>query len=320
MAAGEGLVDRETATRLQEHFGSEQGKRANSIVGSTAACFKRFCVVTELSFNFDKNSRRSTDTGGASFSLDRAINIEDARELIAREPNPAYRALWRLLAFGGCRISEALHMWQCDVLPPSEMPGGYRELIVPILAHPEQSKYLGNFTRTRVDREQHLRKRYGLAPRTQISGYRHLGWKGMLEIDGDLHISEMFWSDPAEAASFARDYAEVRSLHSRNRTSEMHPYLWVNMAKGAGQGEPIAYAMAKKAFYRACERAGLRPSQAGRRLHGLRHLYVSQLRDLGLSDKQLQIALRHRSIVSQEAYGKISAEIRSSIANGHRAA
>lgn len=251
--------------------------------------------------------------GGSTFSLDRTLSLDDALEIIGAEPNPVYRAIWILACAGGLRISESLHMWQCDVVPPATaaaVGAGYRSTLFVVVPHPSRSRYLGDFNRTRETRERHLELQYGLQPRHHLSGYRRVGWKNPLITDRRLQLSEVFWSNHALADAFDDAYSEVRHFHSVQRTGKRHPYLWVNLNTGNGYGEPVAYRKAYEAFRRACLRVGLEPGISGRRIHGGRHLYKKSLELLKLDERLIQIAMRHKSVHSQRDYGQETADIR----------
>lgn len=256
---------------------------------------------------------RDTSARSSTYLVDRTMDLEEVQELVDMEANPFYKAIWLLAAFGGPRSSEILHMWQCDVLPPTsgELITGYR-LSTPLvlIANPTESRYTGDLTRLGKTRSQHLQAKYGLESRNMVSGYRHVGWKHPIETDRNLRTSQVFWSDERQANAFAETIAEVRHFHSKNRTSERHPWLWVNSRAGSGFGSPIASSQLRKAFDRACKRAGLRPHINGRRPHGLRHAYKLQLELAGLTRKQIQIAMRHQSIESQDDYGRETRELR----------
>lgn len=255
---------------------------------------------------------RETDGRGSTISLDRTMDLDEVRLLISREPNVAYKALFTLLAFGGVRISEALHMWQCDVLHPSlgtQMAGHPQDTLFLVVAHPAESRYVGDFTSRKETRLQHLAHRYGMKPRHHLRGYRRVGWKNPLETDDKLRLSQVFWADNGAAHDFAEYYAELRHFHTTHRTSDRHPWLFVNVAK-QGVGDPIAYAKVREALTRGCHRIGLQPSVSGRRIHGLRHAYKQQLEALRLSRRHIQICMRHKSINSQEDYARTIREIR----------
>lgn len=264
---------------------------------------------------------RDTSARSSTYLVDRTMDHKEVQELVDREENPFYKAIWLLAAFGGPRSSEILHMWQCDVLPPTsgELLTGYR-LSTPlvVIANPTESRYTGDLTDLGMTRSQHLKAKYGLEPRNMVSGYRHVGWKHPIETDRNLRASLVFWSDERQAKAFAEAIAEVRHFHTNNWTSERHPWLWVNSRVGPGFGLPIASSQLRKAFDRACLRAGLRPHINGRRPHGLRHAYKLQLELAGLTRKQIQIAMRHQSIESQDDYGRETQELRRSLEIWHK--
>ncbi|WP_158703102.1 hypothetical protein [Allosphingosinicella vermicomposti] len=305
--ADEGFLTRDIAELFYNQIKVASSATNSGFFSHLAASRARWNALYGTGYAMPDLGVRDEAGTGSTLSLDRTIELTEAELIIEKEPNPVYRAIWTLGAFGGPRISEMLHMWQCDVLPAStfeHLTGANRGQLFVVIAHPSESTYTGDFSRKGPTRLRYLHDKYGLRPRNHQHGYRKVGWKNPLMMDRKMLFSEVFWSDYRQAHAFAECYAELRHFHSKHNTSRYHPYLFVNLNRGSGFGEPIAYTKAREAFVRACTRVGLEPSISGRRIHGLRHAYKRQLDDLELPKQFIQIALRHRSEASQEDYGK----------------
>ena len=138
---------------------------------------------------------------------------------------------------GGARLSELLHQWRCDVLP-----GRFRQNIfaddrasnVPLvlLAHPSQSRFLGDLRQAGPERSSVLRTKYNLSPRHLIKpDPLWVGWKGMQFDEESLLVSQVFWNDPSRAKQFydlfCRLRIEIYPAISEHILSS-HPYLFIN--------------------------------------------------------------------------------------------
>jgi hypothetical protein len=238
-------------------------------------------------------------------SLDRTPDAGEVDELIRRETHPMRKLLWVLLRYGGLRVSEALNMWQIDMLPAGlarHVFSAPMNTITPVVAHPYESKYLGDLTKVGLTRLQYLAKQYDLVPRPEMAGTHHVGWKGCQLRNEHLGLASVFWL-PGGAEACEDALAEVLDFHRLNRTSNHHPWLFVNMRPGAGFGAPMKAGKVRVALARQFGRLGLEPSRNGRRIHGLRHRYKADLDALGLKPEHKQVCLRHASILSQDDYG-----------------
>jgi integrase len=313
----DGFSSSEYLTDLTKRLRSESTERRRSFLDHLATSRARWNQLFGDGYSMPDLKVREQPRSSTTFSLTRTIDLEEAILVIKHEKNPFYRAMWTLAAFGGPRISEMLHMWQCDVLPPStgrHALGRDQDTLFVVIAEPAQSRYIGDFTRSGSTRHQHLAERYGLQPRHHLRGYRRVGWKHPLMTNTDLLFAEVFWCNDEMAADFAESMAKIRHFHSRNQTSRRHPYLFVNMPRGRGFSEPISYNKAREAFARACRRVGLEPAVNGRRIHGLRHVYKAQLDRLRVDRRHIQIAMRHKSVESQDDYGRTARELRAVLA------
>lgn len=235
--------------------------------------------------------------------------------IIDGEKNSVFRCLWLLLAFGGIRVSEALNIWQVDVMPGRYGPhfdAAIQDTLFILLAHPELSPFTGDFVKVRGTRAQFLNATYGLIPRNLYPEKHALraGWKGMLESSRRWRAAWIYWIDNERAKDFAVAAQWVRKIHQEHQTSRVHPYFFVNGAHSTYVGDPLKYRNVEKAFYRACRRVGLEPHEGGRNLHGFRHFYKRTLEfDLKVDRATLQLLMHHRSVTSQDHYGQSAADV-----------
>lgn len=263
---------------------------------------------------------RALPSGSQGRSLDRTVDDGEIDQLIRAERHPMRRGIWVLCRYGGVRISEALNMWQADVLTAGSARHIFdapMDSITPILAHPHESRYLGDFTSIRKTRQQHLADHYGLVPRPDQVGRQRVGWKGCQLRNEHLKVASVFWL-PGGAELFEDCMEEILAVHSAFRTTQYHPWLFVNMQPGESYGQPLCAANLRRSLSRGFENLGLQPGRNGRRIHGLRHRYKADLEAAGLSPQHIQICMRHRSILSQEDYGLLAMEAQNELTRGFR--
>jgi hypothetical protein len=242
--------------------------------------------------------------------------IED---LIQATPSLTQRMAFVQAAFGGQRISEILNQWRCDVLPGRLRPVLFPDDVatdVPlvVLAHPSQSRYVGESRPGTTDRLQYLSRTYGLKPRNLIEGEpMEAGWKGMLMDNEDLLASQVFWVDRAWARIFHEMFQQLRDRvlpGVADAVRRGHPYLIVNDAPGRDEfGQPMKMSNIRKAFDRALARLGVDAERYPRGVHGLRHAYKAMLEGLGMSPEEVRKAMHHVSVGSQRAYGETTARL-----------
>jgi hypothetical protein len=244
-----------------------------------------------------------------------SLSIEEIDALIDLEKNFMFKALWILLAYQGPRISEGLNMFACDVIDPDLA----KELFladfdgpVTIFADPRKSRFLGlsDPTRSIQTRSVYLDTTYGLQPRPDYGGKSmRAGWKGMSVFNAHYLITHGTWTCQKRAAQFADLLDEIRALHADVGTDRLHPYLFVNAVNAEHLGEPLKMSNVKKAFDRACARAGIEPHSLGASLHGFRHYYAWYAKHvLQLDEETIQRMLRQKSPLSQRTYGKRAAD------------
>ena len=237
------------------------------------------------------------------------IKDEEFAALWRQEPSPVYRALWCLLGGGGPRISEALNLWTCDVMPGHvgaafAGSGDWTGMPFVVLVHPIQGRFVGDLRDAKTSRAAFLRNRWALTPRCLLPQRHPLraGWKGMA-LDDRRNLSWVYWTDLAAARAFEEAVVEIRAIHRSSGSWDRHPYLFV-YESGGQRGQPVKYRQVVKAFERAARRVGIDLDLPHRNVHGLRHHFVWHLREvLKIPAETRQMILHHKNIESQAEYG-----------------
>lgn len=126
-----------------------------------------------------------------------------------------------------------------------------------------------------------------------------------------LDLNEVYWLDERAASMFADCAAEIREFHRLHKTSERHPYFYVNMTDPTGEfrGDILKSSNVEAAWIRACGRCGLTAHRWGRNIHGLRHFYKLLAKSMSTSADDIQIMMGHASIESQEDYGRMASDV-----------
>jgi len=204
-----------------------------------------------------------------------------------------------LLHGAGFRDSEPFHLYFADVHRDPMEPGSALVLI----HHPEIGIAPDDWRdekgrQKRGTRRSYLTNKWGLLPRTVITGRRAAGWKNP-KLDGDYYM-RAWWFEPAYGKLFLQiweRYIEQAVMIERN-----HPFAFVNLDR-----EPVG-GMYTIDTFRACHAAAVRRLNLpygklhGTTEHGHRHSYAQRLRRAGISEKLLQTFLHHKSIDSQAVY------------------
>jgi len=245
---------------------------------------------------------------------EKAIDENEFREIIARESNPVFKALFILYGYGGLRISEPLHFWQIDILPSSSWEKiNARQSSEPLIlrCHPSESKFLGSFGNGKVKRKEFLSTRYRMAPRNMLAENEvyYSGWKGTKFLHKLNFTPVFFLANKIILSQFEECIFQIQRFHQLNRTSEDHPFFFCNMSSKRHDyfGTPTTISNLQGAWNRSVKRVGLIPHENNRNLHGLRHMYIAKAQDLGLDSFQIQDIVGHSNEESQRVYGnKIS--------------
>lgn len=205
------------------------------------------------------------------------------------------RAIALLLHEGGLRVSEVLHLWVDDVCVDPQDP----EAAVVRVYHPSEGsrEYKDPATGIRklITRAEYLRLVYDRVPLTELPGRKSVGWKDPLLNDATHKFIHVFWRSQDAARAFMKLYMMLVQERPRPRN---HPYLFITPA-----GDPMTVRAYEKVHAAAVRRIGLVPAKSlGTTPHGHRHAYGQYLRRLGIDKKVRQVAMHHKSIISQEIY------------------
>ena len=212
------------------------------------------------------------------------------------------QALTLLMHGGGFRVSEPMHAYIGDV---TSDPNDYRKALVRI-HHPALGDAPGDLLDERgrpirCSRSEYLQRKFGLAPRIDLMGKRHAGWKGVV-LD-EKYCMQAFWFKPAYAEQFLEVWQkymeEVADIPLRLRR---HPYAFMNINRDARGG---IYALDKfvTSHGRACERIGLQVAKRlGTTPHGHRHAYGRRLAAAGIEPSLIKKCMHHATEQSQEVY------------------
>lgn len=222
------------------------------------------------------------------------------QDLIEETNNPRDKLLFGLLAYGGKRLSELLHLFVVDI----SVRGA--ELLVE-LKHPSYAPMTWtNQAHQQVtgQRREFLRAMHNLLPRTEHGANRSAaGWKGMKFDDQAAFSSEVYWI--REAGQYLlhlhREYLHGARAAVPKRD---HPYYFV-----AQDGEPLTIKAFEKQFQLACRRLekkrGVKLKGYGP--HSLRHFYGFYCADVLKADLLLiQKWMGHMQIESTAVYAHIS--------------
>jgi integrase len=222
------------------------------------------------------------------------------QDLIVETKNPRDKMLFGLLAYGGKRLSEALHLFMIDIRARGD------ELLVE-LKHPSYAPMTWiNQARQQVtgQRREYLSGMHNLLPRTEHGANRSaVGWKGIKFDDQAALSSEVYWI--REAGQFLL-HLHRQYLHGARVAVPKcsHPYYFV-----AQDGEPLTVKAVEKQFQLACRRLEKKHgvNLKGYGPHSLRHFYGFYCADVLKADLLLiQKWMGHVRIESTAVYTHIS--------------
>lgn len=202
-----------------------------------------------------------------------------------------------LCLYGGCRESEPLHLWVDDVyIDPSDPENA---LVLVHDPHEGQVDFIDPLTGTRkkTTRVDYLQTCCGgRKPLTLETGRRHAGWKGCLLTHRERKAFQIIWIDKNAGHLFLT----LWRLYLQQSRPVIQHMPWAFLTKDA---QPLGVTGFSDSFSTAVRRIGLTPSKwAGTSTHGLRHRYGQWLNELGLGDKEGQVAMHHINAKSQEVY------------------
>ena len=214
-----------------------------------------------------------------------------------------------LLHGGGLRVSEALHLWVMDVF---EALNDSEEAVVKVF-HPSEGlvPYRDPKTgRTRqMPRAEYLRQVYDRKPLTELPGRKAVGWKDPLLTDPQARAMQVFWRSTDYGRLFMQIYRVYVQTWPRITS---HPYLFVTSG-----GSPMTVRAYEKVHGAAIRRINLEAAKSlGTTPHGHRHAYGQWLRHAGIDPKIRQLALHHKSVMSQHVYTEANiSEVIGALAN-----
>lgn len=206
-----------------------------------------------------------------------------------------------LLHGGGLRSCEPFHLFVDDV---GEDPNDPQSAEVR-LYHPEDGwapDHAQGARRRRdaVRREEYLREWHRLVPRTEGPSGQRAGWKH-LRLDRPAESYAVVRWFPTE---WGRVFLRLFRLYLNQQRPESvgHPYLFV-CDRGPQRGRPYTLQSYRQAHAVAVRRLGLKVAKAlGTTPHAHRHAYGRRLAAAQLPKGTVQIAMHHRSPLSQDVY------------------
>lgn len=265
-------------------------------------------------YDIKEHSSLTKSTSQKVFPADKVIEIIEASD------NIRDKLVLLLLAFGGLRKSELLHLMTNDIV------GQFKDTSSAwvVLAHPEtgmvtwlndsgntesttREKYLSiEFKNDHLPGYHPLHK---IRPRTLYSKHDkeiYAGFKGMTftgsGIDNFVH-----WSNEGSGIYFWKLYEQYLATYFYNQPSSWpyHPFLFIKL-DSVGYGMPMTSASIDKLFERCCKKIGL----TGYTPHSMRHFYGYYLASVvELPPEKAQVCLRHASIESTQVYYRVAPEI-----------
>jgi integrase len=223
-----------------------------------------------------------------------------------------------LLAFGGIRVSELLHIHILDITKDKD--GVARVALV----NPVEGQQVwnvvkdGKVVRRKGTRRQFLSEEYGLLPRNLISTKDglYLGWKGMLEDNSSTHVSYVYWIDKEAGQSFFKLHEKY--IIERAKYNAEHPYYFVSQ-RGNTKGKPWRVTSLNNHLVNKFKQIGLDSSATDVSRHSLRHYYGYYAANiLGLDINIVKEMIHHARVSSTECYYKLTNEtIRKEIEKGY---
>jgi len=219
-----------------------------------------------------------------------------------------------LQRFGGLRVSEPFHLWVGDVEPEIDNPldSEWGTVARVRVFHPRDGTitYNDKLTRKRLytSRAEYLMSQWGRIPRDQMKwDGMWAGWKDPLLDDNPDNAMTVHWYPRIMGAYFWHLYQMY--LRHLLPSGLDHPYLFVNLdeSRDGTYGEPYRIESYTEQLEKAVTRIALASSKRdGTTSHGLRHAYAQSLRASDVSEKVIQIALHHKSLLSQQVYTRPS--------------
>ncbi len=223
-----------------------------------------------------------------------------------------------LLAYGGIRISELLHLHVIDISQDKDGTAKIA-LVNPVEGtHRWIEKKEGKQIKRKGTRRQYLAERHGLLPRNLLSPNDglYLGWKGMTEDDGTNHVSFVEWTAKEVGQAFYtlhKKYIKEKASYGIN-----NPYYFVAQT-GSTKGHPLRITSLDTHLENKFKQIGLDTSNSNVHPHALRHFYGYYAANvLKLDSDTLQEMMHHGSSTSTKRYFKLTKDtIRKAIEDGY---
>jgi integrase len=202
-----------------------------------------------------------------------------------------------LLAYGGCRSSEILHLFINDISFNEKEQTANITLANPVEGYIEWNKD----SKSKYGlRKEYLWDKYCLKPRNLSKDKYYSGWKSMTEDDGKKHLSYVYWTNPDMGRLFYKLHLEYMKI--RLKINNNHPYYFISLSK-LNYGEPLTKNALNDMFNRIIRKIGLNINENGVNIHGLRHFYGYYCANkLKISKEITQRMMHHRSIESTSIY------------------
>ncbi len=240
-------------------------------------------------------------------------------DLIEKTPEPRDKMLLLLMAFGGLRRSEPLHLLHQDVVGRFRDTGAaWITLGDPVRGamdwqgvdgrerHGTRSEFfLQEYSNQQLPighplRNLQPRSRYGKGDRGL-----YVGFKGMT-FSGHGNNNFVHWLHEEAGILFWKSYEEylARHFYGKPKHWPYHPFLFIRL-DADGYGMPLTLPAVDKVFARASERIGL----YGFSPHALRHFYGYYLASvLRRPIEEAQVCLHHASVLSTQTYYRTAPE------------
>lgn len=202
---------------------------------------------------------------------------------------------------GGLRSCEAFHLFEDDIgIDPNDPLSAEVRLYHPEDGWAPSHAQLKRAGRDAVRREEYLREWYGRVSRNRDASGQHAGWKHLrLDRPGEAY-SVVRWF-PSEWGRVFLHLFNLYLAHQRP-TAVGHPFLFVS-DHGPERGQSYTLQSYRQAHAVAIRRIGLKVAKSlGTTPHGHRHAYGRRLAAAEVSTGVVQVAMHHRSPLSQLVY------------------
>ena len=205
-----------------------------------------------------------------------------------------------LCLYGGCRESEPMHLWVDDVMVDPNDPDV--ALVFVHEPHDGMVEYVDPMTgsKRRTNRVDYLQRFCGgKRPLTMETGRRHSGWKGNLMTDRRRNAFQVFWVD----RNAGRVFLTLWRMYFKYVRPLALQTPWAFLTRDS---QPLGAKAYSDSFVAAVRRIGLTSSKwGGTSTHAMRHRYGQWLNQLGIGEKEGQVAMHHRNVKSQEVYREL---------------